>query len=137
MLNRLRVGECTHRTLNLLNQRVSYSDDTEDYSVILSAYRKRVDLMNEQKLAALEGEEFCYTGKVTGKFGAKDFIVPEQLKLKVGAQVIFCKNISRSCVNGTIAKVSSLSEETITVNLGERCGGECGKDGVGEQRAGV
>jgi len=73
--------------------------------------------MNEQKLAALEGEEFCYTGKVTGKFNARDFIVPEQLKLKEGAQVIFCKNISRSCVNGTIAKVSSLSEDTITVTL--------------------
>ena len=117
VLNRLRVAECTQQDLQLINQQVSYSDDAEDYSVILSAYRKRVDLMNEQKLAALEGEEFCYTGKVTGKFGAKDFIVPEQLKLKVGAQVIFCKNISRSCVNGTIAKVSSLSEETITVTL--------------------
>lgn len=117
VLNRLRIDECTQQDLNLINQRVSYTDDTEDYSVILSAYRKRVDLMNEQKLAALEGEEYCYTGKVTGKFNARDFIVPEQLKLKVGAQVIFCKNISRNCVNGTIAKVSSLSEDTITVTL--------------------
>lgn len=117
VLNRLRIDECTQQDLNLINQQVSYTDDTEDYSVILSAFRKRVDLMNEQKLAALEGEEFCYTGKVTGKFNARDFIVPEQLKLKVGAQVIFCKNISRSCVNGTIAKVSSLSEDTITVTL--------------------
>jgi len=117
VLNRLRIDECTQQDLKLINQQVSYTDDTEDYSVILSAYRKRVDLMNEQKLAALEGEEFCYTGKVTGKFNARDFIVPEQLKLKEGAQVIFCKNISRNCVNGTIAKVSSLGEDTITVTL--------------------
>lgn len=117
VLNRLRVGESTQEDLNLLNQRVSYSDTTEDYSVILSAYRKRVDLMNEGKLAELDGEEFCYTGKKDGKFNTKDFIVPEQLKLKVGAQVIFCRNISHSCVNGTIAKVSNLSDDTITVKL--------------------
>ncbi len=117
VLNRLRIDECTQQDLNLINQQVNYSDDTEDYSIILSAHRKRADLMNEQKLAELDEEEFCYTGKVTGKFKTKDFIVPEQLKLKVGAQVIFCRNISHSCVNGTIAIVSSLSEDTITVTL--------------------
>ena len=46
VLNRLRVAECTQQDLALLNQRVSYSDDTEDYSVILSAHRKRADQMN-------------------------------------------------------------------------------------------
>ena len=117
VLNRLRVAECTQQDLALLNQRVSYSDDTEDYSVILSAHRKRADQMNERKLAELEGEEFCYKGHVDGKFKTKDFIVPELLKLKVGAQVIFCRNISHSCVNGTIAIVSNLSEDTVTVTL--------------------
>ena len=117
ILNRLRIGECTTEDLNLLNQRVDYDGDTEDYSVILTAYRRRADLMNDEKLAELDSEEYCYIGKVEGKFKTKDFIVPEQLKLKVGAQVMFCKNISHSCVNGTIAKVSNLSEDTITVKL--------------------
>ncbi len=119
VLNRLRVAECTQQDLALLNQRVSYSDDTEDYSVILSAHRKRADQMNERKLAELEGEEFCYKGNKDGNFKTKDFIVPELLKLKVGAQVIFCRNISHSCVNGTIAIVSNLSEDTVTVTLEE------------------
>ena len=117
VLNRLRIGESTSADLELLNQHVNYSDATEDYSVILSAYRKRADLMNERKLAELDGEEFCYMGLKDGKFNTKDFIVPEQLKLKVGAQVMFCRNISHNCVNGTIAKVSDLSEDTITVKL--------------------
>ena len=117
VLNRLRIGESTPADLELLNQHVNYSDATEDYSVILSAYRKRADLMNERKLAELDGEEFCYMGQKDGKFNTKDFIVPEQLKLKVGAQVMFCRNISHNCVNGTIAKVSDLSEDTITVKL--------------------
>ncbi len=117
VLNRLRIGESTPADLELLNQHVNYSDATEDYSVILSAYRKRADLMNERKLAELDGEEFCYMGQKDGKFNTKDFIVPEQLKLKVGAQVMFCRNISHNCINGTIAKVSNLSEDTITVKL--------------------
>lgn len=117
VLNRLRTAECTQQDLNLLNQRVSYSNDTENYSVILSAHRKRADQMNERKLAELDSEEFCYKGNVDGKFKTKDFIVPELLKLKVGAQVIFCRNISHSCVNGTIAIVSNLSEDTVTVTL--------------------
>ena len=117
ILNRLRFGDSTQEDLDLLNQRVDYDGDTEDYSVILTAYRRMADNMNEEKLSELDTEEYCYSGKVDGKFRTKDFIVPEQLKLKVGAQVMFCKNISHSCVNGTIAKVSSLSEDTITVTL--------------------
>ena len=117
ILNRLRFGDSTQEDLDLLNQRVDYDGDTEDYSVILTAYRRMADNMNEEKLSELDTEEYCYSGKVDGKFRTKDFIVPEQLKLKVGAQVMFCKNISHSCVNGTIAKVSNLSEDTITVTL--------------------
>ncbi len=117
LLNRLRFGDSTQEDLDLLNQRVDYDGDTEDYSVILTAYRRMADNMNEEKLSELNTEEYCYSGKVDGKFRTKDFIVPELLKLKVGAQVMFCKNISHSCVNGTIAKVSNLSEDTITVTL--------------------
>ncbi len=117
VLNRLRIGECVQKDFDTLNKRVDYNGDKEDYSVILTAYRKRADQMNEEKLEELDDDEYCYKGVVDGKFKTKDFIVPEQLRLKVGAQVIFCRNVSRNCVNGTIAKVSSLSANTITVKL--------------------
>ena len=117
VLNRLRIGECVQKDFDTLNKRVDYNGDKEDYSVILTAYRKRADQMNEEKLEELDDDEYCYKGVVDGKFKTKDFIVPEQLRLKVGAQEIFCRNGSRNCVNGTIEKVSSLSENTITVKL--------------------
>ncbi|MBR1834603.1 MAG: AAA family ATPase [Bacteroidales bacterium] len=117
VLNRLRFGDCTQQDLDLLNKQVCPLDDEDDYAITLSAYRRVADMTNERKLAELDGEEFCYQGIVDGKFKTKDFIVPEQLKLKVGAQVIFCRNVSHNCVNGTIAKVSALGEETITVVL--------------------
>ena len=117
VLNRLRIGECTQRDLNLLNRRVRWIGNKEDYSIALTAKNKKANLINEEKLASLDGEEHCYYGEIIGQFGEKDCIVPKELKLKVGAQVMFCRNISHSCVNGTIAKVSNLSEDTITVKL--------------------
>ena len=117
VLNRLRFGDCTQQDLDLLNKRVCPLADEDDYAITLSAYRRVADMTNERKLEELEGEEFCYKGIVDGKFRIKDFIVPELLKLKVGAQVIFCRNVSHSCVNGTIAKVTGLTEEAITVML--------------------
>ena len=46
----------------------------------------------------------------------KDFIVPLRLKLKVGAQVIFCRNdVQHRYVNGTIAKVVGLEENVVKV----------------------
>lgn len=117
VLNRLRFGDCTQQDLDLLNKRVCPLADEDDYAITLSAYRRVADMTNERKLEELEGEEFCYKGIVDGKFRIKDFIVPELLKLKVGAQVIFCRNVSHSYVNGTIAKVTGLTEEAITVML--------------------
>jgi ATP-dependent exoDNAse (exonuclease V) alpha subunit len=44
--------------------------------------------------------------------------VPEFLRLKVGAQVIFCRNYPQAgYMNGTIGKVSKLDEEHIFVTL--------------------
>jgi len=63
-------------------------------------------------------EEFCYEGVIEGKFKSSDTPAPVKLNLKVGAQVIFCRNdFPRQVVNGTIAKVKDLKEDKITVEL--------------------
>ena len=47
-----------------------------------------------------------------------DAPVPMELRLKVGAQVIFCRNdFAHGLVNGTIAKVIELDEDLIKVVL--------------------
>ena len=118
ILNRMRVGENTGEDLDILNQHVSSDDKVGDYSVTLTAYVKMADGINDKKLDDIETEEFCYEGEVEGNFRMQDSPVPVELKLKVGAQVIFCRNdFVHGWVNGTIAKVVELGDDHIKVAL--------------------
>ena len=118
ILDRMRLGENTNDDLDILNQRVSSNDEVGDYSVTLTAYVKMADGINDKKLDDIESEEFCYKGNIDGDFRIQDAPVPMELRLKVGAQVIFCRNdFGHGFVNGTIAKVVELSEDLIKVRL--------------------
>lgn len=118
ILDRMRLGENTNEDLDMLNQQVSSNDTVGDFAVILTAYVKLADGINEKKLDDIDSEEFCYKGDVDGNFRIQDTPVPMELWLKVGAQVIFCRNdFGYGIVNGTIAKVVDLSDDYIKVVL--------------------
>lgn len=118
ILNRMRVGDNTQEDFEYLNERVSSDDKVGDFAVTLTAYNKIAESLNNMRLDEIESEEFCYEGVVEGKFKMQDAPVPAKLSLKVGAQVIFCRNdYPRGVVNGTIALVSELSDEQIKVRL--------------------
>lgn len=118
ILDRMRLGENTDEDLDILNQRVSSNDEVGDFSVTLTAFVKMADGINDKKLDDLDSEEFCYKGDIDGDFRIQDAPVPMELRLKVGAQVIFCRNdFGRRFVNGTIAKVIELSEDLIKVRF--------------------
>ena len=106
------------RFLEILNQRVSTDDKVGDYSVILTAYVKLADGINEKKLDDIDSEEFSFEGDIEGDFRIQETPVPMELRLKAGAQVIFCRNdFGHGLVNGTIAKVIELGEDHIRVAL--------------------
>ena len=118
ILNRMRVGENTQEDLNVLNEHVSSDDEVGDFSVTLTAYVKMADSINVHKLDVIDAEEFCYEGIIEGDFRAQDSPAPVDLRLKVGAQVIFCRNdYNRGLVNGTLAKVVELDDDHIKVVL--------------------
>ncbi len=118
ILNKMRVGEIGHEELSILNEHVSSSDVMDDYSVILTGFNKKAERINEVKLNALEGDEVVYDGIKTDEFKPSDCPAPEHLRLKIGAQVIFCRNdYTAKCANGTIAKVVSLEDDEIQVQL--------------------
>lgn len=118
VLNKMRIGEVGQAELDILNKHVSSTDDMDDYSVILTGFNKKAERINDVKLNALEGDEVVYDGIKTDEFKPCDCPAPEYLKLKIGAQVIFCRNdYSAKCANGTIAKVISLEDDAIQVQL--------------------
>ena len=118
ILNRMRVGENTLEDFEHLNQRVSIDDKVGDYSVTLTAHKDIAEHINIKRLDEIDSEELCYEGEIEGKFKQQDAPVPVKLCLKVGAQVIFCRNdYPRGVVNGTIAIVTELSDEQIKVRL--------------------
>lgn len=108
ILNGLRTGDINDNDLAILNEQVGSADDIDDYAVVLTCKNKSAEQINESKLSSLQGEERIYEGIREGKIQPGDRPAPECLKLKVGAQVIFCRNdYAAKCANGTIAKVIS------------------------------
>ena len=87
-------------------------------AVTITPYRKVADDINSGKLDAIQAEPRSYACKISGNFDAsKETPAPAILTLKVGAQVIFNRNISPECINGTSAIVTSLEDDVIGVRL--------------------
>ena len=118
ILNKMRDGEVTNEDLALLNEHVKKDTKGDDYSVTLTSFNYMAEKINDEKLNAIEEEEFCYQAEIHDDFKKNDAPVPEFLRLKVGAQVIFCRNYPQAgYMNGTIGKVSKLDEAHIFVTL--------------------
>ncbi len=118
ILDRIRVCQATQDDLATLNEHIGTNEDVEDFAVTLTAYNKMAENINDSKLAEIESEEHTYEGELEGKFRIQDSPVPATLRMKVGAQVIFCRNdYPRGVVNGTIAKVIELGDDSIKVVL--------------------
>ena len=128
ILDRMRLGENTSEDIDNLNLHVSQDYEMVEYAVTLTAQNKVADNINKQKLDELDTEEFCYKGSISGDFKIQDSLPPVVLELKVGSQVIFCRNdYQHGFVNGTIAKVKELGDDKIIVTLknGKEINVEC------------
>ncbi len=120
ILNKMRLGGATENDLDLLNEHVCNPDENDDLFITLTAYNKVAESINQKKLNELQGDEFTYVGTKSGSFNDKDCPAPTALKLKIGAQVIICRNNCVSyCVNGTLATVVELDDDYIKVKLND------------------
>lgn len=118
ILNKMRNGYIEDKDLDAINKQINTNAEIEPFSVILTGINKRAEQINSEKLDSIESEEVVYHGLRNGKFKPEECPVPEFLKLKVGAQVMFCRNNYYSnCANGTIAKVIKLDDDVIKVEL--------------------
>lgn len=118
ILENVRMNKVTPEDIMHLNGRV-YTPSEEDGAVItLASINKTADKINQQRLEEIDAEEFVYDGTVDGTFEEKRFPVELNLRLKVGAQVMFTRNDQQKrWANGTLGKVTKLTKDEISVTL--------------------
>ena len=120
ILGRIREGVSLEQTVAELNRRVLVVKEPPVGSVWLSPRNAEVERRNAAELQKLDGPTQTYAGRVEGKFNDKRdrLPAPSELKVRVGAQVMFVKN-GGQWINGTLGVVERMQEESIAVRLYE------------------
>lgn len=124
LLNAVRNNTLTPSLLEMLNQRyVPHPDQDMEGYITLTTHNARAFEINQHKLAALSSPERSYSAVVEGDFPETSFPGEKELKLKIGAQVMFTKNdpdIAHRYYNGKIGRLIEFRENTVVV----RCSGD-------------
>ena len=121
ILDHFRMGKVTPSDLREINSCVLSScedADTDGLRITLSAYRQDAKFVNEERLGAIDKDEFSFEAEYQGEIGKLRDVAEECLVLKEGAQVMFTRNDSLGrWANGTLGKVSSIGSDHINVTL--------------------
>ncbi|QBN19260.1 helix-turn-helix domain-containing protein [Flavobacterium nackdongense] len=124
ILNNLRNNKISSEDVLSLNKYVNPNFDLKANKgyITLTTHNAKADAINAQALEDLEGKQVVYKPSIVGDFPDKIFPVDEELKLKVGAQVMFVKNdlsFEKKYFNGKMGMIESLSKEEILVHFPE------------------
>ena len=120
ILDHIRSAQVTDTDLQRLNLQVESTDHlplsgenpSNELSITLSTRRDTVDFINEKKLALLPGNPAVFMGMIEGEFPLNSLPTPQELHLKLGAQVLFVKNDrERRWVNGTLGTIIAFDED--------------------------
>lgn len=115
-LNRIRNGICLQEDLDLLNSRQQECQDK--YVITLSSVNAEADKLNKDELDKLDAPEFTYEALIAKDFNEKKFPVEKSLVLKVGAQVMMCRNDpAKRWANGSIGIITCLENDKIEVEF--------------------
>lgn len=129
MLNAVRYGRVTAEIAGVLNaQGARTPPDPEPGEVPMITLATRNDIVNGingRHLAALPGKEQTARAEINGDFGGGEAALPaeSELKLKVGAQVMFLRNDTAMSgepprwVNGTIGTVTRILGGAVRVEI--------------------
>lgn len=116
LLNAIRENRADRCVLDRLNAR--YIPDfrpAEDEGYIrLTTHNAGANMINDRKLDELVTPEHIFSCHVEGKFPESSYPADAELRLKVGAQVMFIKNDTgqdRAYYNGMIGQVVAIDEE--------------------------
>jgi hypothetical protein len=118
LLNQVRDNRMTSASLAKLNARVNQSfqpKDEEGY-ITLTTHNVQAANINSSRLQQLPTQPMVYKAIVKGDFPEMSYPTDEELTLKIGAQVMFCKNDpNHTYYNGKIGRVVKCDAERVWV----------------------
>ncbi len=119
LLQSIRENRVDDNTLKMLNccYKSGY-DFQEGGRVALTSHVSKADTINSRMLTNLQEKEFAYQAEVSGDFSEFGSPVDRNLKLKLGAQVMFVKNDSQQPMryyNGKVGEVTSINDKSVVV----------------------
>ena len=121
ILNEIRSNKLSKSSADELNKRYQpeFVSNENDGYISLTTHNKKASQKNREELEKLKSESKMYKAVVKGNFPENSYPNKEELKLKVGAQVMFVKNDSspeKRYYNGKIGKVILLDKDEVVVN---------------------
>ncbi len=122
LLNHLRDNKITQADINLLNKyyQPNYQQNSEDGIILLTTHNKIANEKNSRTLANINSQEKTFKAEITGEFNEYNYPAEENLKLKIGAQVMFIKNDysgDQLYFNGKIGIIDKILDDKIKVSF--------------------
>ena len=115
LLDKARNASLDEEDLMLFNKRIVDEDWIIPEEVLtLSTNNHKVNSINASNLKNIDSREYSYQADIEGKYSGAP--VDDELKLKVGAQVMLVKN-GENWVNGTLATVDKLSLDEVHIKI--------------------
>jgi hypothetical protein len=123
ILNEVRNQAISAQNLELLNSRhqPGFHPTADDPYITLTTHNAIAQQLNNEFVDALEGEEFEFKATIRGEFPKDAYPTETNLKLKIGAQVMFVKNDSSAeklFYNGKIGAITRIEPDTVYVQCG-------------------
>ena len=119
VLRTIRRGHVNPSELARINEQLQITPDfDEEYTITIASRNNQVDEKNMHYLERLGGAEKTYRAELEGNFDPRQSPADPELRLKVGAQVMFIRNDpDGQWVNGTIGKVLDLKANKLKVGI--------------------
>lgn len=118
ILNEVRSGRPSEWALSELNKRLDpgFVPPENERWIRLTTHNAQADSVNEAKMNALKTDEATFEAQVEGIFPENAYPAETQLRLRVGAQVMFVRNDTSGearYYNGKIATVEKVKPQLI------------------------
>jgi hypothetical protein len=123
ILNEVRNQTISLQNLALLNARhqPGFRPTAEEPYITLTTHNSIAQQLNNEFVEALAGDEYEFTATIRGDFPRDAYPTETNLKLKIGAQVMFVKNdgsAEKLFYNGKIGMVTRIEGNTVFVQCG-------------------